>query len=105
MQIADSKRPPRTEIEAAAADEKGSVRTLPVGNAFRRPARSTAPSMSDVCVASMRTCRLVGGTRSSDVGIHRDGAQPFQRALNVSVEGDDIKKESGMNPLGVHIAA
>jgi len=48
----------------------------------------------------------VGGTRSSDVmGIHRDGAQLSQRALNVSVEGDDIKKESGMNPLGVHIAA
>lgn len=52
----------------------------------------------------MRTCRLVGGTHSSDVmGIHRDDGA--QLALNVSVEGDDIKKESGMDPLGVHIAA
>lgn len=58
-----------------------------------------------VCVACMRTCRFVGGTHSSDVmGIHRDdGAQ--LSALNVPVEGDDIKKESGMDPLGVHIAA
>ncbi|EFN60420.1 hypothetical protein EAG_02132 [Camponotus floridanus] len=46
--IADSKRPPRTEIEAAAADEKGSVRTLAAGNAFRKPARSTAPITSSV---------------------------------------------------------
>lgn len=60
-----------------------------------------------VCVACMRTCRFVGGTHSSDVmGIHRDELlRSSQLTLNVPVEGDDIKKESRMDPLGVHIAA
>lgn len=109
MQIADSKRPPRTEIEAAAArlprTGRGASGRYQRVTRFVDPLGALLRVCRYTCVACVRTCRLVGGTRSSDVmGIHRDDdAQLSQRALNVPVEGDDIKKESGMNPLGACI--
>lgn len=97
MQIADSKRlaPDRNRDRrrTVASDGKGNVRTL---SGFRRPARTVPMS---VCLSVLRACVPVGlwvvRTSSDVMGIH--GAQ---LALNVSVEGDDIKKESGMDPLG-----